>query len=134
MCFLMFYSQCLAGRVLLKIDFVFVLHFVAEGRTFFLTSRPDHPKTSCFYTFGRLGPARKSVSKKNTHFVAEWRHFFLETQIWTIGCLQKAGSPEHPRKPRLRTKPRGAGAQTPAQARKPGPRRINPQAHKPISA
>ena len=109
---LMFCSHCLGGRLLPKLDFVFLLRFAADLRTFFLTSRPDHQTTMCFYTFGRLGPARKSVSKKNTHFVAEGRYFFLKSRFEFSAVSRKLARQSTPANRGCAPSPRGAGAQS----------------------
>ena len=111
---LMFCSHCLGGRLLPELDFVFLLRFAADLRTFFLTSRPDHQKTLCFYMFGRLGPVGKSASKKNTHFVAEGRYFFLKSRFELSAVFRKRARQSIPANRACAPSPRGAGAQTPA--------------------
>ena len=60
----MFCSADSVGWAASKLVFVFFFHFVAEGRTFFLTSQPDHQKTMCFWRFVHLGPSTKPADKK----------------------------------------------------------------------
>ena len=116
----MFRSADSVGWAASKLVFVFFFHFVAEGRTFFLTSQPDHQKNHVFLKVQPPRASNKTGTQKKVHFVAAARHFFLNLRFRSpatsrkLACqsrsIEQGSAPSHRGTPSQKGAPSHTGA------------------------